>query len=152
MNGQATPKSKMMILSPETLLGLMITSKVMVPNTPFSHIVDFFCVYNGIIYWIGGVYFHSIMFKCFPVNVFPSQRICQDPLEIFLDVIVNVGEHIKTPMYSNFKRICKPSVVNSFARGPGKCNYRGFSVDDTVDFKKENRPLRKRTQSKHNSL
>ena len=86
------------------------------------------------------------------VQVFLSQRICQDPLENFFGCQRQRGGTHDNPSVQEFQKNMQAlRVINSFARGPAKGNCRGFDGDyEDINMQKENKPLAKRKTIRSN--
>ena len=137
-------EKNLMLLSPETLLGLKMTGKsllctIRMINNNYVHIIWFSCVTVK-----SFVELVRQLFSLPDVKVFLSEKLCQDPLENFFGCQRQRGGVNDNPtvqqFYTNTQALRTINEICHDVRG----NCRGLKRSQPIDWEKESAPLPKR--------
>ena len=141
--GYSKMTKKMMLLSPETRLGLKITGTTYVYKLSriFKNCSCSCSTVNSFVELV------EFLFTIPGVKAFLSEKLCQDPLEKFFGCQRQRGRVNENPTAAQFyKNTQALRVVNSFCIGSVRGNCRGNK--EAVNFDMENQPLPKRQRTK----
>lgn len=133
-----TPKQRnKMLLSPQTLAGLKFT------GTLYTSVSGFIFLYLSSVHSF--IELVQYLFSLEGVNVFLSQRICQDPLEKFFGCQRQRRGTNDNPNVSEFFQNTQTiRVVRGICRQSVNGNCRGQRSLECIDLPKESVPLQKR--------